>query len=276
MIARTLRRGLVVASAVLLAASCSSDVPRHSERLYAFATFIELTAYGLDETAFAEAAEQTGQRLEDWHRQWHPWEGDGLAAINRRLAEGQATAIEPDLAGLIDRARELEAASEGHFNGGLGALTRLWGFHAGTDLPDAPPPDEAIKALTDQPPSLAAVRLDEGRIHSTDPRVRIDLGGFAKGVAAERITALLRRRGAAATVVSLGGDIATHGHPPGRDWRIGIRAPRGEGLLATARLEAGEAIFTSGDYERHFTHNGRRYHHLLDPRTGSARAGCVR
>ncbi len=257
----------VLMLAVAALAGCSPQPP-YRERLYAFGTVVEVTLYGLDEARARAATEALHEKLRTWHRQWHPWQGDGLARINRALAAGRTTEVPPALSELIRRARRLEQASGERFSPGIGALVRLWGFDRGTALPKRPPPDTAIDAVLADSPRLADLELGDGTLRSDGTAVQIDLGAFAKGVAVNRALTLLREHGARAALVSMGGDIGAFGRPAERPWRIGIRAPRGEGLLAAATLEAGEVIFTSGDYERYFEHDGIRYHHLLDPASG--------
>ncbi len=269
-IARTAIAVLLLAAAVV--AGCSQQPP-YRDRLYAFGTVVEVTLYDLDEASARAAIDALAEKLQAWHRQWHPWQGDGLARINRALAAGRAASVSPALADLIRRARRLERSSGERFSPGIGALVRLWGFDRGAALPERPPPDTAIDAILADSPRLADLELDGGTLRGNGTAIQIDLGAFAKGVAVNRALTLLREHGARAALVSMGGDIGAFGHPAGRPWRIGIRAPRGDGLLAAATLEAGEVIFTSGDYERYFEHQGTRYHHLLDPATGRPARG---
>jgi thiamine biosynthesis lipoprotein len=105
--------------------------------------------------------------------------------------------------------------------------------------------------------------------------VTIDLGGFAKGVAVDRAIALLHERGVDNAIVNAGGDLRAIGRRGDRPWKIGVRAPRGGGILAAIEISGDESVFTSGDYERFFDFQGRRFHHILDPRTGYPTLGLV-
>ncbi|MQM39336.1 FAD:protein FMN transferase [wastewater metagenome] len=270
-----IRRQAAIAllAAVLLAACSGTGSPPRKARLYAFGTRVTITAYGLDGPGFDDAVADARRHLETWHGRWHPDRGDGIARLNRRLAAGDAATVPEDLRPLLSRAARLEHRSGGHFNAGLGALVRLWGFDEATDLPSRPPPAGDVTDLVHKRPSLSALSPGDGRLEAGHTAVRIDLGGFAKGVAAGRLRTLFRDAGADAVLVSAGGDIATAGTPGDRPWRIGIRAPRGEGLIARVTLRAGESIFTSGDYERFFEYDGRRYHHIIDPATGRPARG---
>jgi thiamine biosynthesis lipoprotein len=100
------------------------------------------------------------------------------------------------------------------------------------------------------------------------PKVRIDLGGIAKGYAAERSVEILRRRGIEHALVSAGGDTRILGDRRGRSWNVGVRDPRQEGRVIAMLPLVDEAISTSGDYERYFEEDGIRYHHIIKPTTG--------
>jgi thiamine biosynthesis lipoprotein len=86
---------------------------------------------------------------------------------------------------------------------------------------------------------------------------------------------LLRSRGIGNAIVNAGGDLRAIGRHGNRPWRIGVRDPRGEGVLAAIDTEGDESVFTSGDYERYFVYQGRRYHHIIDPRDGYPTQGVT-
>jgi thiamine biosynthesis lipoprotein len=103
----------------------------------------------------------------------------------------------------------------------------------------------------------------------------IHLGGIGKGYAVDRAASILRRRGLGAFMVQSGGDIYAAGLKDGRPWRLGIQDPRGPANQHFAELDLSDGTFsTSGDYERAFLKDGRRYHHILDPATGEPARGA--
>ena len=97
----------------------------------------------------------------------------------------------------------------------------------------------------------------------------LDFGGYLKGVALDRAAALLRAQGVSNALINIGGNVMALGSKNGERWRVGIQHPRQPGPLASVVLEDGEAIGTSGDYQRYFELDGKRYCHLLDPRSGA-------
>ena len=229
-------------------------------------TWVEIAVFASEDTA-AEVFDEAERLLRRFEVDYYAW-GDGeLARVNRELAEnGEATA-EPAMAALLREARRITVASEGAFDPAVGALVELWGFHSALAEP-APPPSEAIDAWRESGATLASVEID-GTILRTDvPGLKLDLGGIAKGEAVDLLVALVARHGIRDALVNAGGDLRVLGRREGRPWRIGIKDPRAESVLGVIELEDGEAAFTSGDYERFVDRDGRRLHHILDPRTG--------
>lgn len=145
-------------------------------------------------------------------------------------------------------------------------LVQLWGFYR-MERTSIPPP-EKIQAVLGQ---VGVDRLNLDGSAGTAALAtgsRLDLGSIAKGYAIDQAVAALRARGVQAALIDLGGNIGVLGQPPdGRPWTVGIKHPRGDSLIGLLRFREG-AIATSGDYDRYFEVEGRRFSHLLDPRTG--------
>jgi len=114
------------------------------------------------------------------------------------------------------------------------------------------------------------------RVTSSNPAVQIDFGGYAKGYALDRAARILQDAGITNALVNVGGNILALGRRGDTPWRVGVENPRGTdeaGLLGTIELADGEAIGTSGDYRRYYIVDGKRYSHIIDPRTGYPVAG---
>lgn len=105
-------------------------------------------------------------------------------------------------------------------------------------------------------------------VSSRNRAVKLDLGGYAKGYALDRAAAILKQQGIRNALINIGGNVLALGAHGSRAWRVGIQHPRHPGPIATLELHDGEAIGTSGDYQRYFELDGKRYCHLIDPRTG--------
>ena len=115
---------------------------------------------------------------------------------------------------------------------------------------------------------MSDISIVRGRAKSKNNFVRVDLGGYAKGYALDRAAELLHRQGIHNALINIGGNVLALGQHGNRPWRVGIQHPRKSGALATLDLHDGEAIGTSGDYQRYFMLGNVRYCHLINPRSG--------
>ncbi|MEF7615101.1 FAD:protein FMN transferase [Aquincola sp. MAHUQ-54] len=209
----------------------------------------------------ARAAEAEVRRLE---ARFSRYRADSIASrINRSAGSGTAIEVDAETAALIDYAQTAWVQSEGLFDITSGVLRRVWDFHA------ARVPSQAEIA-----PVLALVGWQQVRwrrpwLSLPVAGMELDFGGYVKEYAADRAAAAARTAGACHGFVELGGDIALVGpHADGAPWRIGIRHPREPARAAAELRLARGAVASSGDYERCFEQGGRRYSHLLDPRSG--------
>jgi FAD:protein FMN transferase len=252
-------RWAAVLLAALLLAGCgrSADEQETRHRFMAMGTLVDVTTWGMPRAEAEAAAAEVEALFHALHHAWNPWGDGALGRVNQALAAGEPATLDEDLAALLAEAEALRRASDGLFDPAMGALVQLWGFASEELRPVAPPPPEAIAAAL-----------------ATDVPL-FDLGGFVKGVAVDRGIELLRARGAEHAIVNAGGDLRAIGRRGARPWRIGIRAPREATVIAALEVEDDAAVFTSGDYERWFDYAGRRYHHVLDPRTGYPAEGIA-
>lgn len=261
-------RLFMAALALAVTAGCGQPSPAIYERqLLAFGTLVDITLYGVGAEEASQAVEAVDALFHRQHRDWHAWQRGALDDINRAIAAGRSAPADTSLAALIETGQRFERLSAGLFNPAIGGLLKLWGFQQ--DEPDRTPPDPAdIRRLVEAAPSTRQLTIEDGRVSSSNPAVRLDFGGFAKGVSVAAAVALLEAHGVENLIVNAGGDLCLRGRHGERAWRIGIRAPDGDGVLARLHLEGAQCVFTSGDYERYFEYRGRRYGHILDPRTG--------
>ena len=193
-----------------------------------------------------------------------------ISRVNAEAAE-RPVEVDAELFALVGRALEMSAASGGAFDITYESIGYFYDFRARRR-----PTAEDIAARLDAI-DYRHVILDPAAstIRFRAPGVRINLGGIAKGYAVERAAALLRERGVRHAVLSAGGDTRVLGDRRGRPWMIGIRHPRLEGEIVTRLPLVDEAVSTSGDYERFFEEDGKRYHHILNPRTGRPTEGVL-
>ena len=258
---------VILAALCLLLAACG-PAPVYRQQSYVFGTLVEIAIYGEQSAKARQAAAQVLEEFDTLHRRLHAWEPSELEALNAAFAQGAGpVAVADDLYAILRDAAAWSRRSDGLFNPAIGNLVRLWGFHADTYAPKLPSETEIAQLVTARP-EMDDLIYAEGRVSSRNPAVRIDLGGYVKGYALDRAAALLRQAGVKNALVNIGGNIIALGRKGDRPWRVGIQHPRRGGALASLDLHDGEAIGTSGDYQRYFEVDGRRYCHLIDPRSG--------
>ncbi|MEY4684518.1 MAG: hypothetical protein RLZ25_977 [Pseudomonadota bacterium] len=186
-----------------------------------------------------------------------------LSKINNVARTGGSITVDPETAGLLDYVATCWQQSDGLFDVTSGLLRKAWQFKEEV-LPD---PD-GIKALLDR---IGWHRLvwQNPVLFFPQPGLELDLGGAVKEYAVDRVACLCWEAGIRHGLINLGGDIKVMGpHPDGSPWAIGIRHPRDpHGIARTVYLKRG-AMASSGDYERCIVLGGRRYGHVLNPKTG--------
>ena len=253
-------------------AGCSSPPPLHQQQAYVFGTLVEVSIYGEPDGRAREAAAAVLTRFDELHRTLHAWQPSELSRLNTAFARGERAPVGAEVAGMLHEAQTLATESGDLFNPAIGGLIALWGFHA--DIPQSQVPDAAaIRDWVSKQPRMRDLHIEDGAVWSENPAVRLDLGGYAKGHALDEAVAILKSHGVAHALVNIGGNVIALGAHGDRPWRVGIQHPRASGTLATLDLLDGEAVGTSGDYQRYFEVDGRRYSHLIDPRTGRPATG---
>jgi thiamine biosynthesis lipoprotein len=210
---------------------------------------------------WSDAAIDEVRRIE---AKYSRYRDDSVTSAINRSAGGAAVVVDDETAALLTFASELHAASDGAFDLTSGVLRRAWDFKAAR-LPE-PGEVAALLPLVGWP----QVEWDGRALRLPREGMEIDFGGIGKEYAADRAGACLEQLGARHGLVNLGGDVRILGpQPDGGAWTVGVQDPRGEAGVAVAALPVpAGAMATSGDYERFFECDGRRYCHLLDPRSG--------
>ncbi len=266
---------LLLAALGLLLAACGRQTPVVQES-YVFGTRVEVLVWDAPEAAAQAAAGEVLREFDRLHRTYHAWEPSELTALNDAIAAGKPHEVSSELAGLIVTAQQLAAQGDYLFDPGIGRLVALWGFHT-DDFKPVLPDTGALAKLIAARPSIADLRVKGQVVTSRNPAVALDFGGYLKGVALDRAAAIFKARGIGNALINIGGNVLALGRKGDQPWRVGIRHPRpeqaGGAPLATLELHDGEAIGTSGDYQRFFELDGQRYCHLLDPRSGSPADG---
>lgn len=175
--------------------------------------------------------------------------------------------VQADTMAMLVLAQRYSELSRGAFDVTVGPLMDLWGFSGPS--PKVPEPARIRAALALVGSRDLVLDPPRGTAFLRRAGMKIDLGAVAKGYATESALRVLQRHGIRQALIDAGGNVRVLGESPrGGSWSIGVRDPRnGETVAAVLKLEDASAV-TSGDYHRGFKEAGKRYHHILDPRTG--------
>lgn len=243
---------------------------------FAFGTEITLLIRHHDAERVKKAQTEIETLFLELNRELNPWQLSPLNELNRALnltgrARPSSTMVE-----LIEHSIHFHQRSFGHFNPTLGKWVAKWKFDQAAHAPQSPPDDQPSRfSQRRSPPSLNDLRLDPPWLYTTRADLSLDFGGIAKGYALDEGIKRLQRLGIQHAIINAGGDLKVLGESNEGAWYIGIRHPRAEGALAGVQVASGEGVFTSGDYERYFDHDGRRYHHIFNSETGEPAIGIV-
>lgn len=262
----------LIAFCLLVLSACGRE-PFYQSQSYVFGTLVDVSIYGEDEERARQLTAQVLQEFQRLHDSLHAWKsGSGLDKLNAAFSAGKPAEISPELAALIADATLLSERSGGLFNPSIGHLIQLWGFQRDEFTPVDPDPAE-IRKWVKADPRMADLRVEGSKAVSRNPALKLDLGGYAKGYALDRAAAILRKEKVQGALVNIGGNIIAIGRHGDRAWRVGIQHPRKPGPIATLELPDGWAIGTSGDYQRFFMMNGKRFCHIIDPHSGRPAEG---
>lgn len=189
-----------------------------------------------------------------------------------RLNEEKRVKASPELLEAVTKSLEVAKLSQGAFDISIHPLVELWGFYKKKKPPQFPEAAQIKKARDLVDYRKIVVKADSIII----PRdMMIDLGGIAQGLAVDMVMQTLREHGIKSALVNVGGEVMAIGRKPnGAQWHVAIKDPRGPGVTKVIPLE-NQAMSTSGDYEKFFMIKGRRYAHIIDPRTGMPAQGCI-
>ncbi len=268
-------RWLLAGLLLLLLVSCDNQKNIYRESIYAFGSLATIDIIDSNETITANALSAIASRLALRHRQWHPWQADSaLVKVNQALANGEKIKVTDSIANALQLARPLVKNSDGYFDPTIGGLIALWGFHTSEyPVKDRPPDRASIEAWLTSNPSINDLQIDlNHHLHSSNRAVKLDLNGFAEGLAIIEINQILNDHGIQTALINLGGDIFAIDKQQQQHWRVGIRDPfgqAGDDVIGGVKLNDSEALFSSGGYGKYrIATDGSRWPHVLNRYTG--------
>lgn len=197
-----------------------------------------------------------------------------IGRINR-AAGGEPIPAAKETIAILRAALRYGEISGGAFDITIPPLMKVWGLRGGQTPEQTPTPaalDEALRHV-----DFRRVEIGDGTARLAAPGMQVDLGGIAKGFAVDEVARIMLKNGLTNILINLGGNIRAQGYAaPNTPWHVAVQNPFAEGrVLGKLALHNGEAVATSGNYERFVIIGGHRYAHILDPRSGRPAEGMA-
>jgi thiamine biosynthesis lipoprotein len=263
---------------MLLCLSMVSDAAaaRIETTVQSMGTTFHLVVYGENDARVRTAVERASNEILRLNRLLSNYSSTSEWSRVNRLAGQQPVTVSDELFGLLSDCVEYSRLSDGAFDISVGALMKVWGFYRGSGR--LPGPAEVARSL--EHVGYRHIVLDSRRksVRFAKEGLELDPGGIGKGYAVDRVATILRAGGITSALISAGGSsIFGIGHPPGepRGWRTTIRDPKGGQVPVAEVFLNDESLSTSGTDEKFFDAGGRRYSHIMDPRTGYPAQGML-
>lgn len=278
---------ILIVTLIIPQLGCNSQVnnPGIGKSSYHLNTICAVTIYSMDGIEGLNETEQQKEALQlitdafalcdDYEKILSKTvEGSDVYRINH--AGGQAVEVDPATIEVVNKGLEYSRLSRGAFDITIGKVSDLWNFQEMDDKGNhiGVIPEEGVISEAMNHVDYSCVIVEGNTIRLTDPMAELDLGGIAKGYIADKVAELLESKGVTSAVVDLGGNIVVIGekgesidNPVGTAFKVGIADPNSEGLLGLLECKD-KTVVTSGTYERYFELDGKRYHHVLDTKTG--------
>lgn len=242
-----------------------ADWPRTHEFLLANIIPVEIKVYtpvpGL-ETLFRSCEEETARLVQVFSR----YEPESELSRLNRVPPGETVPISPDMRDLLGRAFTAHEVTDGAFDITVLPLVRLWQEAGKTGVLPAAAELERVRAQIGM--DKIVFQPEPATIRRQAPDVQFDTGGVSKGYIVDRLVAILREAGVRRALVNVGGDLRAFGGSAEQSFRIGVQHPRRPSKMIGVIRFTASAVATSGDYQQYALIDGKRYSHILDPRTG--------
>ena len=260
----------------------SQVLEKHSEKIFEyFDTITTFMAYTEDEEEFKHYTDVLTEELKKYHQLFNSY--DRFEGVNNFLtinenAGKEPVEVDPSVIDLIKYSKEMYELTDGKINIAMGSLLGLW--HDAREVSvnnpeEAKIPEESVLKQASEHKDIDAIEIDEEKntVYISDPDVQIDIGAIGKGYATKIIANRLREEGLKHGILSVGGDDVLFGDNPASEnsyYKIAIQNPdledKEEPYSSVVSLK-NTSVVTSGDYQRYFMVDGKRYHHIIDPET---------
>lgn len=272
----TISLTLITLFILVVAAFYPREPSIHQARIFTFGTYVDISLRGVSRSEADTLLQGLESELNTVNHQWHAWRPSLLTKVNQAFQRGDCHTVTPSEKSLMQLSQELSLKSGERFHPGIGRLIQIWGFQRdNSHEPWQPPSAVIVEEFLRQRPSMADLYFSGEEVCSRHRHLALDFGGFAKGFGVEEAIAWLSDAGVQHAIVNAGGDLKVLGSADERPWRVAIKKPGAEGALAVIEPRSGESVFTSGTYERSFEYQGRKFHHIIDPKTGKPASAAI-
>jgi thiamine biosynthesis lipoprotein len=230
-------------------------------------TLATISAWGYDETSTSETVNRAFEAMEKVDQLMSNYKPDSeLSQVNRQ-AGLQPIKVSPETLEVIKASIYYSQLSDGAFDVTIAPLVKSWGFFKKQGRVPSQEEIQSKRALVDY--KQIAIDEKESMVFLKRPLMEIDLGAIAKGYGVDKAVEELKKAGITAALVNLSGNIYAMGKPPDKpEWEVGVKDPKSKEEITGVISLKDKAISTSGNYENYFIIDGKRYGHLIDPKTG--------
>ena len=246
----------------------------HKRKLWMLGSPYEVTVVAKDTiqgNLYIDMAIAETKRIENQISDWIPT--TPISAINKN-AGIKPVKVDDEVFGLVERALKISQLTEGAFDISYASMDRIWKFDG--SMKEMPTPEAIKKSVAKIGYKKVLLDPKEKTIFLKEEGMKLGLGGIGQGYIADKVKELLFSKGCTSGIINVSGDINAWGkQPDGKPWSVGIVNPMNKNkVFATFPLED-SSVETSGSYEKYVTFNGKRYSHIIDPRTGYPATGIV-
>ena len=258
----------LLALLVLLFCSCSHGAENLYERsFHSMGSTVELKFYSPSEELFHRVVDACVERTKEIDRLFSNYRDDSVLAEVNRNAGVRPVSVPGEFLRLVRTSVRYSELTDGAFDITIGSLFELWrGETASGRLPEESRIRDALGCT-----GFRKIKIDEGKsqVFLDGDCVRLDFGAIGKGYAVDEMVRIAKKNGITRGLVNFGGNIYAMDPPIGKKfWDVGVRKPGGGSEIISKIDLVNKGVATSGDYERYFEHGGKRYSHIIDPRTG--------
>lgn len=248
-------------SILLSACSNEQEIPSAKKSRFLMDTLVQMQAHGKNSEKAVEESMDRIKKLENLMSK--TLETSEIYKINNN--PGEKIEVSDDTKLVLEKSLHYAELTDGKFDPTIGVLVDLWGI--GTEDANVPSDLEIENALKNIGYQKLYIYNNQAEV---EKGVQLDLGGIAKGYAADEVKKIAEKHNVNSAFVNLGGNVLVIGNKvDGSKWRVGIQDPRqGRGSVMAIIEASDKTIVTSGNYERYFEEDGKVYHHILDPDTG--------